>query len=184
MLERLRRIPPHRRHADALYGSAVQQARLPVFYDRMGVPDTVDGRFDMIAIHVFLVLRRLRRGDETCQATAQALFDAMFEDMDRCLRELGAGDLGVGRRVKTMAKAFYGRIAAYDLGLDGNGESLADAVQRNVFRGEADTAARAADLAAYMRDQAAALERQPVPALVGGRVAFAETVNSTAGDAP
>jgi cytochrome b pre-mRNA-processing protein 3 len=148
----------------------------------MGVPDTVDGRFDMIAIHVFLLLHRLKRGDEVGATTAQALFDTMFEDMDRGLRELGAGDLGVGRRVKTMAKALYGRIAVYENGLAGGGETLADAIRRNVFRGDAGAAAHAVGLAAYMRDQAAALERQPLRDLIGGAVTFAGAGDPAAWD--
>ncbi len=86
--------------AVALYDIIVAQSRMPGFYLHCGVPDTVDGRFDMIALHAFIVLRRLkdRRRD-----TAQELLEAMFDDMDRSLREMGAGDLGVGRRVKTMA---------------------------------------------------------------------------------
>jgi len=172
MLERWRRGHPHGRHADALYASAVRQARLPVFYAAMGVPDTVDGRFEMIAVHVFLLLHRLRRGDEACRETAQALFDAMFEDMDRSLRELGAGDLGVGRRVKTMAKAFYGRIAAYEQGLAGGEGALEEAVGRNIFRGTEGAAPAADRLAAYIRHQAAVIARQPVSKLAGGVVTF------------
>jgi len=182
MFERLRRAPAHRRHAAALYAGAVRQARQPVFYEGMGVPDTVDGRFEMIAIHVFLLLHRLKRGDETCRATAQALFDTMFVDMDRGLRELGAGDLGVGRRVKVMAKAFYGRIAAYEQGLAGGSGALAGAVRRNVFRGDQQAAAGAERLAAYMRDQASMLERRPIGDLAGGAVAFSAAGDSGAGD--
>ena len=174
MFERLRGGAAHRRTAAALYLSAVQQARSPVFYAHMGVPDTVDGRFDMIALHVFLILYRLKRGGEKSQATAQALFDAMFEDMDRSLRELGAGDLGVGRRVKTMATAFFGRVAAYERGLADQGESLSDAIQRNVFRRDSIADTDAAKIAAYMRDQISALDRQSLDDLLAGAVSFAE----------
>jgi cytochrome b pre-mRNA-processing protein 3 len=172
MFERLSRTPPHQRHAEALYASAVDQARNPDFYSRMGVPDAVDGRFDMIALHVFMLLRRLKGGDAACEKTAQALFDAMFEDMDRGLRELGAGDLGVGRRVKAMAKAFYGRISAYEQGLAGDDEALTEAVQRNVFRGDAGARAFAATLASYIRGQVRELERQRLTDLLDGKVTF------------
>ena len=174
MFERLRGGATHRRTAAALYLSAVEQARSPVFYARMGVPDTVDGRFDMIAIHVFLILHRLKRGGEKSEATAQALFDAMFEDMDRNLRELGAGDLGVGRCVKTIAKAFFGRVAAYERALADQGEALGDAVQRNVFRQGSTAETNAAKMAAYMRDQASVLDRQSLDDMLGGTVSFAE----------
>ena len=151
---------------------AVEQARQPRFYTEMGVPDTVDGRFDMIALHVFLVLRRLKPENARSKATAQALFDTMFDDMDRGLRELGAGDLGVGRRVKVMAKAFYGRIAAYDQGLLSDDENLDEAVLRNIFRGEQGSRDRARLVASYIREQAASLKDQSLDALLSGRVRF------------
>ena len=172
VLERIFGRSPAQRSADALYFSAVRQARQEEFYADMGVPDTVDGRFDMIALHVFLILRRLKREGDRSQTTAQALFDAMFTDMDRGLRELGAGDLGVGRRVKLMAKAFYGRVAAYDQGLRSNDQDLDDAVLRNVFRGRENERARAILLASYMREQARALDEQPVENLLDGKVSF------------
>jgi cytochrome b pre-mRNA-processing protein 3 len=166
-----------RRAAEALYGSAVAQARLVDFYGESGVPDTVDGRFDMIVLHVFLVLHRLKEGDAKTADTAQALFDAMFADMDRGLREMGAGDLGVGRRVKVMAKAFYGRVAAYERGLAEGGDALAAAVLRNIFRGDPAKDAAASRLASYMYGQVTALERQPFDALLEGRVVFAEPMS-------
>jgi cytochrome b pre-mRNA-processing protein 3 len=125
--------------AEILYARIVARAREPAFYRDHGVPDTVEGRFEMIALHAFLVLHRLKESkaadgpDEG--ALGQALFDLMFADMDRSLREMGVGDLGVGRRVKAMAQAFYGRIAAYEGGLAGGDGALAVALERNVFAG-------------------------------------------------
>ena len=160
----------HRDPAAALYAGIVNQARRPAFYADLGVPDTVDGRFDMIALHTFLVLRRLR-GERTADL-AQDLFDVMFEDMDRNLREMGAGDLGVGSRVKTMAKAFYGRIAAYDQGLASGDDSLGEALRRNLYR-KAEPVARQLDaLVAYVRREAAALERHDLRRLIAGDLAF------------
>lgn len=164
--------PAAGRAAERLYSSAVEQARDPAFYLHCGVPDTVYGRFEMIALHVFLVLRRLRQGGAGAADTAQALFDAMFLDMDRSLREMGVGDLGVGRRVKAMAKAFYGRIAAYDRGLDDDGDVLNDALVRDVYRGTAPAPAALAALAAYVRREAQALAGQPLGGLIEGRVGF------------
>src|SRR5579885_2019728 len=99
--------------AAALYRAVVAQARAPAFYVAYGVPDTLDGRFDLIALHMFLVLHRLK-SDTDASTVSQALFDIMFDDMDRSLREMGVGDLGVGRRVRAMAEALYGRMAAYE----------------------------------------------------------------------
>jgi len=163
---------PTQRNADALYVRAVKQARQANFYADMGVPDNVDGRFDMIALHVFLILRRLKQENARSQATAQALFDTMFTDMDRGLRELGAGDLGVGRRVKVMAKAFYGRVAAYDRGLKSDDGDLNEAILRNIFRGQEDERDRALLIASYTRRQADALDHQSVDALLEGEVLF------------
>jgi cytochrome b pre-mRNA-processing protein 3 len=153
------------RRAGALYGRAVARAREPVFYAAFGVPDSVDGRFEMISAHVWLLLRRLKAEPEASEGVAQALFDAMFEDMDRGLREMGAGDLGVGRRVKAMATAFYGRIAAYDRALAGGTEALEDALGRNVWRGDAPAGADPAALAAYLRGAEASLRGLALAAL-------------------
>ncbi len=162
--------------AYALYGAAVARAREPVFYRDFGVPDTLEGRFEMISCHVFLILRRLKGEspgpDEG--GLAQAVFDLMFADMDRNLREMGVGDLGVGRRVKAMAQALYGRIRAYEDGLAGGEDALAQAIQRNVFNdpaGAPGVAARA--LARDMAASAAALAALPSPALAKGEASFA-----------
>jgi cytochrome b pre-mRNA-processing protein 3 len=102
----------YRQQAYAAYASIVEQARAPDFFVRLDVPDTLDGRYEMIALHMFLVLNRLKAEHEATAEFSQALFDAMFADLDRGLREMGATDMGVGKRVKEMAKGFYGRIAA------------------------------------------------------------------------
>ena len=100
--------------ADQLYRRLVRQARDPVFYLHLGVPDTPDGRFDMIILHAFLVIRRLKAEHERTVGLAQAIFDLMFADMDQNLREMGVGDLGVSKRIKGMAEACYGRTVAYE----------------------------------------------------------------------
>lgn len=164
--------PAAARAAERLYLAAVGQARDPAFYLHCGVPDTVDGRFEMIALHVFLLLRRLRQGGAGAGDTAQALFDAMFVDMDRSLREAGVGDLGVGRRVKALAQAFYGRVAAYDSGLDAGPEALSEALLRNLYRGAAPALAALEALEAYVRREARSLAARPLDGLAEGRVAF------------
>jgi len=162
-----------RRSGEALYFAAVAQARQPVFYSELSVPDTVDGRFDMIATHVFLILHRLKDGGEDTREISQALFDAMFGDMDRGLREMGAGDLGVGRRVKVMAQAFMGRVAAYEVSLNTSDGSLASAVLRNIFRGQEDNREAANSIARYMDAQSSALKSHPIEELLEGRIDFA-----------
>ncbi len=165
--------------AALLYAAAVAQARMPAFYTVHGVPDTLDGRFDLIVLHVHILCRRLAREGEAGAAIAQALFDAMFKDMDRNLREMGVGDPSVPRRIRAMVEAYYGRVKAYEEALAAGGAGLAVAIARNVFAkplqpGEAPPAGAAA-LAAYVRAAAAALDTAPfagVAALSGGRCAF------------
>ncbi len=120
--------------AAALYARLVAQARTPVFFTAFGVPDTVGGRFDMIALHAYVAMRRLRElGGGPAAKLSQALFDTMFADMDRNLREMNVSDLRVGRKVKDLAKSFYGRIKAYDEGLAGGPDALAAALARNLY---------------------------------------------------
>lgn len=171
------RRPPHEAAATELYAALVTQARRPEFYEACGVPDTVDGRFDMIAVHAFLLMRRLRAEGEAARGLSQSLFDIMFADMDQNLREIGVGDLGVGKRVKAMAQAFYGRVGAYDAGLDDPADpALAAALRRNLYRKTAPSEAQVAALVMYMRRENAALAGQPSDELHGGRVAFGEPV--------
>jgi cytochrome b pre-mRNA-processing protein 3 len=131
--------------AARLYGAIVAQARQPVFYARFGVADTVTGRFEMVVLHLGLVLDRLQR-DEGERKLAQALFDLFCVDMDRSLRELGIGDLGVPHRMKKMAEAFYGRARAYrEAVASADRAALIAAIERNVFAGAAPHAAAIAD---------------------------------------
>jgi len=148
----------------------VAAARHPAFYARWGVADTLDGRFDMIALHTYLVLDRLK-GTEP--GFRQELVDEFFRDMDRSLRELGVGDVSVGKKVRKMAEVFYGRVAAYDAALAGEGDALVAAIARNVFPDEPQ-AGGAGLLAAYMRDQRENLARQDASAIAAGQVSFKE----------
>jgi cytochrome b pre-mRNA-processing protein 3 len=138
--------------------------------DGLGVPDTVDGRFDMIGFHVFMLIRHLNRRPPPGEHVAQALFDAMFTDMDRGLREMGVGDLSVGKRVKDMWEALHGRAIAYEAGLaEPDNESLAGALGRNMWRGATAPEGSAIKLAAIARALEASLEGQD---LVAGNVKF------------
>ena len=118
----------------SLYTSIVLQARTESFYSVYGIPDTLNGRFDLITLHMFIVLRRLKAlGDEGVKVS-QDLFDIMFADMDKNIREMGVGDLSVGKKVKILATAFYGRIKSYDNGIsDLNDETLVGCLKRNLF---------------------------------------------------
>ena len=155
-----------------LYGQAVDQARRPAFYAGLGVPDTLDGRFDMVALHVFLLLHRLKREGQAQGAVGQALFDIMFADMDGGLREMGVGDLSVGRKIKQMATGFYGRVAAYEAGLAGDGPALEEALRRNLYGTVAPAPGQVTAMARYVRGQAAHLAQQPAADLIRGRASF------------
>ncbi|MBI3504756.1 MAG: ubiquinol-cytochrome C chaperone [Proteobacteria bacterium] len=161
--------------AQLVYVGLVTQARHPDFYTHLQVPDSLDGRFDAVALHVFLVLNRLKREDgEAAAALAQNLVDAFVDDMDRSVRELGVGDMGVSRRVKLMAQSLYGRAAVYEEAVaqadDGH---LTAALARNLYgTREATEAATLAATARYVRAAIAALAGQDIAALAEGRVAF------------
>ncbi len=164
---------PHERAGFELYSAAVGAARQPGFFAGMAVPDTLDGRFDLVSLHVGLLICRISRdADPRAKDLAQAVFDAMFADMDLNLREMGVGDLSVGKRVKRMWEAFHGRAQAYEAALRaGDRPALEAALTRNVWRGTAPEGAPAR-LAEAVVAIDAALAAQPFAALVAGRVTF------------
>jgi cytochrome b pre-mRNA-processing protein 3 len=163
------------RAAAALYASILDHAREPRFFASLGVPDTVDGRFETLALHEFLVLCRLKsEPSEAATGLSRALLEAFFADMDRSLREMGAADLGVGRRVKAMAQALFGRIGAYEKALAEAGDAALEAALRRNLYGTIDMPRLAdlATLARYVRRQHATLAAQPLSELRAGRVEF------------
>jgi len=166
--------------AHALYVSIVRQARHPAFYDRFEVQDTPEGRFDLVAVHTYLVLRLLRQERDRTKELAQALFDLMFADIDQNLREMGYGDTGVSKRIKKMAEGFYGRINAYDAGLDaaeqdkGSLAALEGALDRNLYRDTIASPKTVTAMAQYVRTQAASLTGQGIDAMMDGDVSFSE----------
>ena len=167
----LRRPHRHERAAFQLYGAAVAAARDPYLYATLGVADTLDGRFDAIALHVYLLVRRLESEPDPGPALAQAVFDAMFLDMDTNLREMGVGDLSVGKRNRAMWEAFHGRSAAYAAAWD-DAAALQAAVARNVWRGAAPPTGSAAALVRLAKTQATCLTGQGLDAMLRGELRF------------
>ncbi len=165
-----RKPPPAPRGTiDAIYGMIVTQAREPLFYRDLGVPDTVNGRFDLIVLHLWMVLRRL--GEVAGMAgPAQALFDRFCADLDDNLREMAIGDLAVPKKMQAFGEAFYGRIAAYDMALTDQPEALALAISRNVLDGRGIENARR--LAAYALAVIATLEKLDAAAFTSGAWSF------------
>ncbi|AWZ00755.1 ubiquinol-cytochrome C chaperone [Rhodobiaceae bacterium] len=156
-----------------LYRNLVDQARSPQFYLNVGVPDTLDGRFDMIVLHMVVVIERLSVIGAPAKELSQKLFDVMFDDMDQALREIGVGDLSVGKKVKTMARAFYGRLGAYDDAFqNGTDEALQAALKRNVFREAEIAPERLEALAAYLQRVRATLKELELDVFASGRVQF------------
>jgi cytochrome b pre-mRNA-processing protein 3 len=156
-----------------LYGAIVAQARAPSFYAAYHVPDTVEGRFDMIVLHLALVVRRLRRETDELKLLGQGVFDVFCTDMDHSLREMGVGDLAMPKRMRRLGEAFYGRALAYDRALDAqSGELLAPALARNVFPAASATPSGAARLAGYVRAAEACLNDQLGAAIATGVLRF------------
>lgn len=165
------RRKPQAATIEALYGAIVAQARAPVFYQRYGVADTVNGRLDLLMLHLVLVFERLSQGDATEKAAGQAAFDRFCQDMDDHLREEGVSDLKVPKDMKRVGAAFFGRHRAYISALKASDpEALRAALRRNVYV-DKDVAGLGA-LAAYVEAAARALEGQDVTAIAGGRVTW------------
>ena len=174
LLERLFRPRPAREAGRALYALAVAQARTPALYADFGAPDTPEGRFELYSLHVLLLLERLRGAGAEAAEVSQCLFDTYLKDLDHALRELGVGDLSVGRKMRRLGEAFYGRGRSYD----GAAASLPDPrpleafLVRTVY---AETDAHAAPrLVAYVLAQRAALADQPLEALAAGQAVWAD----------
>ena len=151
MLNFLRKLAACKREGRHLYDALVSRSREPVFFADFGVADSIDGRFDMLVFHAWLVLAELKGAEG-----AQALTDTIFTGFDEAMREQGAGDMGIGHKLKAMGNAFYGRIAVYDAAK--TQEELAAALAKNLWRG-ASVDERARALAAYAASARTALKQ-------------------------
>jgi cytochrome b pre-mRNA-processing protein 3 len=179
MIFRRFRRDPQAATITALYGAIVAQARVPAFYLGFGVPDTPEGRFELLVLHLALVCRRLSRVEAAEQAAARALsqgvFDMFCRDMDHNLREMGVGDLTVPKTMRRLGEAFYGRLEVYDRALaSADPAELAAALARNAQGPGAPV--EAAGLAAYVRAATDRLEALPIAGLRDGKVSFPDPV--------
>jgi cytochrome b pre-mRNA-processing protein 3 len=170
MLKRLFRPHPIHEVGRALYAAVVEQARTPALYERLGAPDTVEGRFEVYSLHVVLLLDRLGAPEPRVKATHQALFDTYVKALDHALREMGVGDLSVGKKMRKLGEAFFGRVKSYHTAFAAlpDAQSLRDLLTRTVYA-DADASA-APDLAEYVLAQRAYLAAQPTETLLQGRV--------------
>jgi cytochrome b pre-mRNA-processing protein 3 len=155
---------------ELVYGDIVAAARLPRLYRDLGVPDTVMGRFDCLALHLVLVLRRLRALPPPADGLAQELVDRFFADLDAALRQIGIGDVSVPKKVKKLGQAFYGRAEAYEAALaqDAAANALDQALARNVLE-RPDEPEIAAALAQHARRLAQALDSMSFERLLTGK---------------
>src|SRR5439155_11860967 len=165
---------PLQNAAELAYRRIVEQARQSGFFSASGVPDTLDGRFELICLHAFLFLHRLKREAPPASQLGQRLYDAMFADFDRSLREMGTGDLSVGRQVKRMAQAFFGRIDAYERGLSGGDAVLKSALARNLFGTVTATEPALDAMAGYLHGEVRRLRERPLTELLAGEISFGD----------
>ena len=158
--------------ARALYHTIVAQAREPAFYETAGVPDTANGRFDMIVLHCFCVMQRLKQVPEG-YGLSQALMTVMVDDLDRNLREMGVGDLSVGKKVKRITEGFYGRLEAYSAGLGADRAALLVALRRNLYSSAEDPSdGQIAMVADYLGRMVARLDAIAIEDLHKGELRF------------
>lgn len=156
---------------EALYGAIVAQARSPIFYREYGVADTVNGRLDLLILHLVLVFERLSGAEPGARAAGQAVFDRFCQDMDDHLRQQGVSDLKVPRDMQRVGAAFFGRHRAYISALKGSDrEGLRAALRRNVFADEDQPGLMA--LAAYVEAASKGLADQDAGAVASGRIAW------------
>jgi cytochrome b pre-mRNA-processing protein 3 len=184
MLRSLRAQAQVQRKAGEIYGAIVTQARQPDFYLNLAVPDTPVGRYELVVLHLFLVLERLRAGPDEGQILSRVLIETFVTDMDDSLRELGTGDLAVGRKVKRAAAGLYERSADYRAALAAADETeLARALGKHLPRAtdDADEGMNRV-LARYMKRASAELAGLPVEQILSGEVVFPAVL--TAGGEP
>ncbi len=136
--------------ASAIYKAIVRQSREVLFYTKCGVPDTPTGRFELISLHSFILMKRLKVIGGEAELLSQALFDHMFADIDINLREMGVGDIGVGKKIKSLAAAYYGRIRSYETALEEGEIAIKESLTRNLYCDEKPTAGQLSAMTLYL----------------------------------
>jgi cytochrome b pre-mRNA-processing protein 3 len=180
MLTWFKKRNERKRSVATLYEAIVAQSRLPHFYTTSGVPDTVEGRFDLIVLHMFLVFERLKDEAAEGEPLIYQLGDVFMDELDGAMREMGVGDLSVPRKMRSAAAGFLGRLEAYHAAFEQPDDAvLVAALIRNLYGGEGPRAPAVARLAAYMRASLATLRSQPLSELLQGRAAFASPAETS-----
>ena len=170
MLKRLFKPRPAVVAGRALYAHVVAQARTPGLYTQLGTADTVEGRFELYSLHTYLLLERLKGQGAQAAETAQALFDTYLSGLDNALRELGVGDTVVGKRMRKLGEAFYGRVQSYETALASlpDRTALEALVARTIYADQ--EPGLAAAMVDYLLAQRAVLADQRLETLVAGDV--------------
>jgi cytochrome b pre-mRNA-processing protein 3 len=181
MFFRSKQKPQDRAIADAIYTGIVDASRQPEFFLSYGIPDTLDGRFEMLSLHMFLGLKRLVENGGDDKALAQTVMELFVRDMDAALRELGVSDIKVPKRMKTLYGSFGGRIGGYTLAAADGGSAMHEALARNVFPDGGEVAhveALAAYVAAVLQD----FDALEADKLRNGAQAFRDAVSFKPGE--
>tara|TARA_B100002052_G_C15803055_1_gene562107 strand:- start:403 stop:939 length:537 start_codon:yes stop_codon:yes gene_type:complete len=158
--------------ASNVFKIIVDQSREKYFYTNLGVPDTLEGRFELIVLHTFLVVRCLKN-NKTMKKFGRDIMTVLFDDFDLSLRELGVGDMGIGKKIKVMADSFYGRCKAYEEGLNSGDKEIEEAIIRNIYRGEIDRKL-ALILVNYLKNEAKRIENLSFDDIYLGKFNFRE----------
>lgn len=169
-LKKIFAADPFRQPAHVAYVALVTQARKPFFYQECGVADSLDGRFDVIVLHIFLLTQRLK---SESPEFLRAIWEVFFSDMDRSLREMGASDTGIGKRIKKMVQAFYGRIDSYEKTVANEAE-FKESLTRNLYRGSAVEETQLAYLISYVYRNSEHLKKQDITAIIDGDLRFCD----------
>lgn len=186
MLRWLTQRADNSRKAEELYGSVVTAARQPAFYETLGVPDTPEGRFELVVLHLFLALEVLRAKGTAAEGLVRRTIEAFVIDMDDCMREMGVGDLTVPKKVKRAAAAFYERATSYRRGLAEAGSpergwpELSKTLRGYVYSGSAERGDDAAALAVYMHTASTALSDHAFDVFVNDGIASRLLASATA----
>ena len=165
-------------NVDTTYCIIVDQSRNPSFYKELLVPDNIDGRFDVLTLHMFFVFSRLKKEEQKAGQFSHLLFDTMFVDMDQSLREMGVGDLSVGKRVKDMGKALLGRIEVYDKAFEGTDSEIEASIVRNIYRGDQTRLREVRKLIDYSKRSILELSAVPTDNILRANFKFTEKILS------
>lgn len=180
MLGRFLNRRGRREQAERLHEAIIAQARQPAFYARLGVPDTMLGRYEMVCLHAYLVLTRLNRESEEGHKLAQKLHNLIFDDFDVALREAGLGDMGVGKRIKKLARNLHGRISVYDAGLASGDAEMEATLRRNMYASAEPDTAQVTGMITYIKAARQMIDACPGEDMFAGNPAFPDADRFTA----